>query len=104
MKNTNNKVNMKKIIKMAFAVVAIAAVGLGSFKAYSSYTAANMSEEDLLMAENVLALSDPTPSNGCDQKAWNGTCPDRGGAGNYICSTTNGSSHCTIHCGVAHTH
>ena len=49
---------MKKIIKMAFAVVAFAAVGLGSYKAYGSYTAANMSEEDLLIAENVLALSE----------------------------------------------
>lgn len=49
---------MKKIIKMAFAVVAFAAVGLGSYKAYGSYTAANMSEEDLLLAENVLALSE----------------------------------------------
>ena len=50
---------MKKFMKMAFAVVALVAVGLGSYKAYGSYTAANMSEEDLLMAENVLALSDP---------------------------------------------
>lgn len=49
---------MKKIMKMAFAVVAFAAVGLGSYKAYSSYTAVNMSEENLLFAENVLALSD----------------------------------------------
>ncbi len=59
---------MKKIFKMAFAVVAIASVGLGSYKAYGSYTAANMSEESLLMAENVLALSDAT----CDCK--NITC------------------------------
>ncbi len=64
MKNTNNKENMKKIFKMAFAVVAFAAVGLGSYKAYSSYTAANMSEEDLLMAENIEAFS--WPSMACD--------------------------------------
>ncbi len=49
---------MKKFMKMAFAVVAFAAVGLGSYKAYGSYTAANMSEEDLLIAENVLAISE----------------------------------------------
>ncbi len=49
---------MKNLFKIAFAVVAFAAVGLGSYKAYGSFTAANMSEEDLLLAENVLALSD----------------------------------------------
>ncbi len=49
---------MKKFMKMAFAVVAFAAVGLGSYRAYGSYTAANMSEEDLLITENVLALSE----------------------------------------------
>ena len=43
---------------MAFAVVALVAVGLSSYKAYGSYTAANMSEEDLLLVENVLALSE----------------------------------------------
>lgn len=57
MKNKNNKVNMKKIMKMAFAVVAFAAVGLGSYRAYGSYTAANMSEEDLLMQENIEAMA-----------------------------------------------
>ncbi len=50
---------MKNLFKIAFAVVAFAAVGLGSYKAYGSYTAANMSEENLLTLENVLALSDP---------------------------------------------
>ena len=63
MKNTNNRKKMKKFMKMTFAVVAIAVVGLGSYKAYGSYTAANMSEEDLLVAENILALSDPGGSN-----------------------------------------
>ncbi len=47
----------QKKIKAFFAVAAIAAVGLGSYKAYGSYTAANMSEEDLFLAENVSALS-----------------------------------------------
>ena len=50
----------KNIFKSVFAVAAIAAVGLGSYKAYGSYTAANMSEEDLLLQENVLALSENT--------------------------------------------
>ena len=48
----------KNFIKATLAVAAIAAVGLGSYKAYGSYTAANMSANDLLLAENVLALSD----------------------------------------------
>ena len=64
MKNKNNKANMKKFMKMAFAVVAFAAVGLGSYKAYGSYTAANMSEEDLLIAENVEALSQSKEGQG----------------------------------------
>lgn len=49
---------MKNIFKISFAVITVAIVGLGSYKAYGSYTAANMSEEDLLIAENVLALSE----------------------------------------------
>ncbi len=51
----------KNFFKALFAVAAIVTVGLGSYKAYGSYIAANMSEEDLLLAENVLALSDGTP-------------------------------------------
>lgn len=47
----------KNIFKSAFAVAAIATVGLGSYKAYGSYTAANMSEDDLLWAENIEALA-----------------------------------------------
>ena len=49
---------MKKYFNMTLAVAAFAAVGLGSYKAYNSYTAANMSEENLLLAENVLAVSE----------------------------------------------
>ena len=48
----------KNIFKSAFAVAAIAAVGLGSYNVYCSYTADNISANDLLLAENVLALSD----------------------------------------------
>ena len=64
---------MKNLIKMAFAVVAFAAVGLCSYKAYGSYTAANMSEEDLLIAENIEALA---------QKAGEGKGKDR-----YVCKS-----------------
>ena len=48
----------KNFIKATFAVAAIVTVGLGSYKAYGSYTAANMSEEDILLMENVLAISE----------------------------------------------
>lgn len=48
----------RKIFKAFFAVVTVAAVGLGSYKAYGSYVAANNCEENLLLAENVLALSE----------------------------------------------
>lgn len=47
----------KKFFKATFAVAAIASVGLGSYKAYGSYTAANISDDDLLMAENIEAIS-----------------------------------------------
>ncbi len=50
---------MKNIFKATLMVAVVAAIGMGSYKAYGSYVAANMSEEDFLMAENVLALSDP---------------------------------------------
>ena len=46
----------KKFCKSFAAFAAVAVVGLGSYKAYSSYLAANMSEEDLLLAENIEAL------------------------------------------------
>lgn len=57
-------------MKMTFAVVAIAVVGLGSYKAYGSYTAANMSEEDLLVAENVLAISESGGNTVFGMKNW----------------------------------
>ena len=69
---------MKNLFKIAFAVVAFAAVGLGSYKAYGSYTAANMSEEDLLMAENIEALSQ-TPEYGITCSSGSkGTCFAKG--------------------------
>ena len=49
---------MKKIINTALAVVAVAAASFGGYKAHSAYVAANMSEDELLMMENVEALSD----------------------------------------------
>lgn len=51
----------KNFFKATLAVAAIATVGLGSYKAYGSYTAANTADNDLLIAENVLALADERP-------------------------------------------
>ena len=48
---------MKKVLNTAFAVVAIAAASFGGYKAHSAYVAANMSDEEQLMMENVEALS-----------------------------------------------
>ena len=48
---------MKKKIKTALLMAVVAAVGFCSYKAYGSYVAGNVSEEELLLAENVEALS-----------------------------------------------
>lgn len=49
---------MNKIFKATLVVAAVASIGMGSYKAYGYYATANMSEEELLLAENVLALSE----------------------------------------------
>lgn len=47
---------MNKVFKTTLAVATIVA-GMGAYKAHNTYMATNMSEEDLLLAENVEALS-----------------------------------------------
>ena len=59
---------MNKIFKATLAVAAIAAVGMGSYKAYGSYEANSMSVEDLLLAENVEALSQGGDSESADDE------------------------------------
>ena len=44
----------KNVIKMAVAVVCVVAAGMGGMK---TYNAANQSEADMLLSENVEALS-----------------------------------------------
>lgn len=44
----------KNVIKTAFAAVCVVAAGMGGMKAYNT---ANQSEADLLLAENVEALT-----------------------------------------------
>ena len=73
----------KKFVKATLAVAAIAAVGLSSYKAYGSYVAANASEEESLLSENIEALSQ-TPEYGITCSAGNkGTCFVKGT--NLIC-------------------
>ena len=48
---------MKKVIKTVLAVVTIAAVGMGSYKAYGSYVAEDAPKEDALLLESVEAIS-----------------------------------------------
>ena len=55
----------KNFFKATLAVVAIATVGMGSYKAYGAYVAANMSESELLFTENVNALADGDAGTNC---------------------------------------
>ncbi len=52
----------KNVIKTAIAAVCVVAAGMGGMKAYN---AANQSETDMLLAENVEALSSGDCSGRC---------------------------------------
>lgn len=70
----------KNVIKMAIAAVCVVAAGMGGMKAYN---AANHSEADMLLAENVEALSsgDSNPCMASDH-CWPSSgsiCPLGGG-------------------------
>lgn len=67
---------MKKVIKMTVATVCVVAAGMGGMKAYN---VANQSEADLLLSENVEALS-----AGEGYRVWH-DCPYTGG----ICTWLN---------------
>lgn len=96
---------MKVNLKAIFAVAVITAVGSGSYKAINSYTASNMTNEDLLFAENVMALSDNTPTK---KYAWSNNIDCYGiGAGDYkVCQENGPQNACyepgatTCTCGV----
>lgn len=53
----------KNFMKTAVAAVCVVAAGMGGFKAYSF---ANQSQANMLLAENVDALSDPDGSTNTD--------------------------------------
>ena len=59
----------KKIIKTTFVVVCVVAAGLSSMKVYN---AANQSNENMLLAENVEALSSGEVGFWC--KSGSGSC------------------------------
>ena len=70
----------KNVIKTAIAVVCVVAAGMGGMKAYN---AANQSEANVLLSENVEALSagDAYPGGGCPY--WCGHCDSYWGGGYY---------------------
>lgn len=57
---------MKKVIKTTLAVAAVAAAGMGSYRAYESLMFANLSEDDALLMENIEAMSSPSDNPNID--------------------------------------
>ena len=88
---------MKKIFKTAMFAVAVMAAGLGAYKSYNAYQTANTSPEELLLIENVLALSSEHGGSSCYTQSecqnkngvWNhySQCVD-GGAGSFTCDVS----------------
>ena len=70
----------KDVVKTAIAAVCVVAAGMGGMKAYN---AASQSEANVLLSENVEALSagDAMPGGECPY--WGGCCYDSWGAGCY---------------------
>ncbi len=73
----------KNFIKTAFAVVCVVAAGIGGYKAYS---AANQSETNQLLTENVEALSQSEIINTWCKVSQNGVCQ---GATSMYCFADN---------------
>lgn len=48
---------MKISFRSTFAIVAVTAIGIEAYRAYESWPASNISKEELLLVENVEALS-----------------------------------------------
>lgn len=79
----------KNVIKTAIAAVCVVAAGFGGVKAYN---AANQSESDMLLAENIEALSagDGGGSSSCSASA-NCLTPSGTITGSVSCSGSSGS-------------
>ena len=71
----------KNVIKTAIAVVCVVAAGVGGMNAYN---AASQSEANVLLSENVEALSagDAYPCGGCPR--WGGRCYEPWGGDMYF--------------------
>ncbi len=64
----------KNVIKMAVAAICVVAAGMGGMKAYN---ATNQSEADMLLSENVEALSSGDGGEIPCRYQPNGTCEGR---------------------------
>ena len=62
----------KTILKSTLIVAAIVTAGIESYKIYESYKNADMPEDNLLLAENSLALSDQPGTNPSTDKTSDG--------------------------------
>lgn len=74
----------KNVIKTAIAAVCVVAAGFGGVKAYN---AANQSEADMLLAENVEALSSGDGNDGSTRYKCYTSFKYEAGAGVVDCST-----------------
>ncbi len=66
----------KNVIKMTFAAVCVVAAGVSGMKAYN---ATNQSEANLLLSENIEALSSGDGSNPCNSCQGGCYCYTNGG-------------------------
>lgn len=64
----------KKIFKTLFAFATIATISFGSYKAYGTYVVANMPEKDLVLSENIEALSNSPEYGVTCSSGYKGTC------------------------------
>ena len=72
-------------MRISLALAAMAMAGVGAMKTYGAYTAANMSDSDLLLAENVEALSNVEEENKQVVTCYN-TVTTKDGSDVYYCS------------------
>ena len=70
----------KNVIKMAVAAVCVVAAGVSGMKAYN---AANQSEANMLLSENVEAISAGDWDSGSGCPYWGGHCDRYWGGGTY---------------------
>ena len=72
-------------MRICLAVAAMAMAGVGAMKTYGAYTAANMSDSELLLMENVEALSNVEEESEQPVTCYN-TVTKCDGVGVWYCS------------------